>query len=61
MHVAKPVSASSTTLLILASVRATRLGGVCKTLVHVDGRPILEHSPEELAFAEQTARRVQAR
>jgi molybdopterin-guanine dinucleotide biosynthesis protein A len=35
-------SATRTSLLIMAGGRATRLGGVRKTLVQVGGRPILE-------------------
>lgn len=42
------ISASSTTLVILAGGRATRLGGIRKTLLRVGGRPILERIVEQL-------------
>jgi molybdopterin-guanine dinucleotide biosynthesis protein A len=40
---------ASTSLLIMAGGRATRLGGIRKTLVQVGGRPIIERIVEALA------------
>src|ERR1051326_1568490 len=50
MHagVLRGCSTPGTTLLILAGGRATRLGGVSKTMLHVGGRPILERIVHQL-------------